>query len=161
MSGLFIDYAQARDRILAALGSENDANAAMQLVVSELARLIPHYDWVGIYMLVGDTLVLGPYRGEPSPHARIPIGEGICGAAASAKKTIIVPDVNADPRYLACSIKTKSELVVPIMDGPVCLGEIDIDSFTPDAFSELDQGLVEQIAAVLAQKLDRWKYPPK
>ena len=81
---------------------------------------MPHYTWVGIYLLEGDELVLGPYLGKPSPHTRIPLNRGICGAAASQKETIIVDDVNTDPRYLACSIETKSEIVVPIMrDGDV------------------------------------------
>ena len=75
----------------------------------------PGYTWVGIYLLDGDELVLGPFVGKPSPHTRIPLGRGICGAAATEKATIIVDDVNADPRYLACSLETKSEIVVPIM----------------------------------------------
>ena len=76
---------------------------------------MPDYSWVGIYLLDGNELVLGPFVGKPSPHTRIPLGRGICGAAAAEKATIIVDDVNADPRYLACSIETKSEIVVPIM----------------------------------------------
>ena len=76
---------------------------------------MPDYSWVGIYLLDGNELVLGPFVGKPSPHTRIPLGRGICGAAAAEKATIIVDDVNADPRYLACSIETQSEIVVPIM----------------------------------------------
>ena len=95
---------------------------------------MPHYTWVGIYLLDGDELVLGPFLGKPSPHTRIPLGRGICGAAAAEKATIIVDDVNADPRYLACSIETQSEIVVPIMSGGEVLGEIDIDSDQPAAF---------------------------
>jgi GAF domain-containing protein len=97
--------------------------------------------------------VLGPFLGKPSPHTRIPLGQGICGAAATAKATIIVDDVNADPRYLACSIETKSEIVVPIMDGDKVLGEIDIDSDQPAAFGHADRELLEQVAALLAEAL--------
>jgi GAF domain-containing protein len=97
--------------------------------------------------------VLGPYRGKPSPHTRIVLGRGICGAAATEKATIIVGDVNADPRYLACSIETKSEIVVPIMDGDRVLGEIDIDSDRPAAFGEADRQLLEAVAARLARRL--------
>ena len=95
---------------------------------------MPDYSWVGIYLLDGNELVLGPFEGKPSPHTRIPLGRGICGAAAAEKATIIVDDVNADPRYLACSIETKSEIVVPIMEGTEVLGEIDIDSDRLAAF---------------------------
>jgi L-methionine (R)-S-oxide reductase len=121
---------------------------------AEAVRLLkagtPHYTWVGIYLLEGDELVLGPFLGKPSPHTRIPLGRGICGAAATQKATIIVDDVNADPRYLACSLETKSEIVVPIMDGDQVLGEIDIDSDRRAAFDETDRRLLEQVAAFLA-----------
>jgi GAF domain-containing protein len=116
-------------------------------VVALLHEHVPHYNWVGVYLLKGDELILGPFRGKPSPHTRIPLNQGICGAAASQKQTVIVPDVNADPRYLACSLETKSEIVVPVMDGTECLGEIDIDSEIPDAFGANDQELLEAIAS--------------
>ncbi len=113
----------------------------------------PGYSWVGIYLLDGNELVLGPYLGKPSPHTRIPLGRGICGAAATEKATIIVDDVNADPRYLACSIETQSEIVSPIMFEGVVLGEIDIDSDTRAAFGEADKTLVEAVAAMLAPRM--------
>ena len=98
--------------------------------------------------------MLGPCRGKPSPHTRIALGRGICGgAAATEKQTIIVDDVNADPRYLACSIETKSEIVVPIMHGSRVLGEIDIDSDRHAAFGGDDRQLLEQVAALLAPRL--------
>jgi GAF domain-containing protein len=104
-------------------------------------------------VLHGNELVLGPYLGKPSPHTRIPLGRGICGAAATEKATIIVDDVNADPRYLACSIETKSEIVAPIMFDGVVLGEIDIDSDKHAAFGADDKTLVEAVAAMLAPKM--------
>jgi GAF domain-containing protein len=109
---------------------------------------------VGIYLLEGNELVLGPYLGKPSPHTRIPIGQGICGAAAREKQTIVVDDVNADERYLACSLETKSEIVVPIMIGERVLGEIDIDSDRAAAFGAADRQLLEQVATMLARKLE-------
>jgi GAF domain-containing protein len=128
-----------------------DAEKAMDAIVELLHHRVSHYTWVGIYLMDGPSdLVLGPYRGKPSPHTRIPLNQGICGAAASQKATVIVPDVNSDPRYLACSLETKSEIVVPIMHGTRCLGEIDIDSDQPDAFGAEDQSLLESIAAKLA-----------
>ena len=140
------------DRIGAALTGAADSTAAMTHVV-ELLGTLPRYQWVGIYLLAGNELVLGPFVGKPSPHTRIPLGRGICGAAATEKATIIVDDVHADPRYLACSIETKSEIVVPIMNGSEVLGEIDIDSDQPAAFGPSDRALLEQIAPLLAEAL--------
>lgn len=137
----------------AALAGQVDPTAAMEAVVDILKERVPDYTWVGIYLMDGDELVLGPYRGKPSPHTRIPLGRGICGAAATVKATIIVDDVNADPRYLACSIETKSEIVVPIMDGDEVLGEIDIDSDRKAAFTAADRELLEQVAAMIVSKL--------
>ena len=87
--------------------------AAMEAAVATLKARLPHYTWVGIYLLYGNELVLGPFVGKPSPHTHIPVGRGICGAAAAEKATIVVDDVNADPRYLACSTETRSEIVPP------------------------------------------------
>jgi L-methionine (R)-S-oxide reductase len=127
--------------------------AAMEAAVEALKNRIADYSWVGIYLLEGDELVLGPFRGKPSPHTRIPLGRGICGAAATGKATIIVDDVNADSRYLACSIETKSEIVVPIMDGDRVLGEIDIDSDRHAAFTADDRALLERVAALIARRI--------
>jgi L-methionine (R)-S-oxide reductase len=119
----------------------------------EILKRIPHYSWVGVYQLMGDELVLGPFLGKPSPHTRTPLGRGICGAAATQQATIIVDDVNSDPRYLACSLETKSEIVVPVMRGRQVLAEIDIDSDTPAAFGPEDRRLLEAVASLLAEKL--------
>jgi GAF domain-containing protein len=139
--------------IRSAIAAAPNAGAAMTQAVRLLKDAMPHYTWAGIYLIDGDELVLGPFLGKPSPHTRIPLGRGICGAAATQKATIIVDDVNADPRYLACSIETKSEIVVPIMNGAAVLGEIDIDSDRPAAFGPGDRALLEQVAALLAEAL--------
>jgi GAF domain-containing protein len=120
-------------------------------VVKILKNNFIYYNWVGIYLLEGEELVLGPYLGKPSPHTRIRLNSGICGAAASQKKSIIIPDVKADSRYLACSLETKSEIVVPIMTGEKVWGEIDIDSDRLDAFTEEDKHLLEEICSILAE----------
>jgi L-methionine (R)-S-oxide reductase len=133
--------------------AEPDPERAMAAAVATLKRRMPDYSWVGIYLLDGNELVLGPFEGKPSPHTRIPLGRGICGAAASEKATIIVDDVNADPRYLACSVETRSEIVVPILDGADVLGEIDIDSDRRAAFGPPDRAMLEAIAALLAPRL--------
>ena len=140
-------------QLVEAIASAPDARSAMEVAVERLKRELPFYTWVGIYLLEGRELVLGPFLGKPSPHTRIALNQGICGAAASQKATIIVDDVNADVRYLACSIETKSEIVVPIMDGDLVLGEIDVDSDTPAAFGLADRTLLEAVAAALARRL--------
>lgn len=139
-----------------AIADAPDAAAAMARAVAMLKARRSHYTWAGIYLLDGDTLVLGPYLGKPSPHARIPLGRGICGAAATERTTIIVDDVTSDPRYLACSLETKSEIVVPILDprdATVVLGEIDVDSDQPAAFTADDRTLLEGVARELGARL--------
>jgi GAF domain-containing protein len=118
-----------------------------------LQRARPRYNWVGVYLLEGEELVLGPFVGKPTPHTRIPLNKGICGAAASSGKTLIVDDVQADPRYLACSLETRSEIVVPLVRAGRVLGEIDIDSDAPAAFTEEDRKLLEAVAEILAARL--------
>jgi len=149
----FRDTAEQIERIRHQLAAIPDRESAMTAVVASLQSAMPHYTWVGVYLLEGSELVLGPYRGKPSPHTRIPLGRGICGAAATERATIVVDDVNADPRYLACSIETQSEIVVPIMRDGIVLGEIDIDSDAKAAFGDTDRELLESVAAILSEKL--------
>lgn len=149
-----IDYEAIGSRVERELQMRTGVDA-LRHAVSLLKTDVPHYTWVGIYLLEGETLVLGPFLGKPSPHTRIPVGSGICGAAAAERSTIVVDDVNADARYLACSLETQSEIVVPIMRGADVLGEIDIDSDARAAFGAEDRTLLERVARVLAQKLDR------
>ena len=150
----------ALDAVTTAVANSPDAQVAAEDTVKLLAQHLPHYTWTGIYILDGNELYLGPYAGKPSPHTRIPLGRGICGAAASEKASIIVDDVNADPRYLACSLETRSEIVVPIMlDGEV-LGELDIDSDARAAFTDADRALLERVAALLAPKLASGRIRP-
>ena len=115
---------------------------------------VPHYTWTGVYLRRGDELVLECFRGEPSPHTRIPLGQGICGAAVTEERTIVVADVNADSRYLACSLDTRSEIVVPIRARGEVIGEIDIDSDGLDAFRQDDQEFLEAIAVSLGRAVE-------
>jgi L-methionine (R)-S-oxide reductase len=148
-----MDTAGVLTAIRSAVAAAPNADSAMTQAVRLLKDAMPAYTWVGIYRLDGDELVLGPFLGKPSPHTRIPLGRGICGAAATEKATIVVDDVNADPRYLACSVETKSEIVVPIMQDGEVFGEIDIDSDRPAAFGPGDRALLEPVAAMLAERL--------
>ena len=146
-------YADVLRELRDAIEQSPTAEQAMQHTVSILKEQMADYSWVGIYLLDGDHLQLGPFLGTPSPHTRSPLNPGICGAAASTHETIVVDDVDADPRYLACSLETRSEIVVPIMRGTNVLGEIDIDSDKKAAFSAADKELLEATAALLAGKL--------
>jgi L-methionine (R)-S-oxide reductase len=115
-----------------------------------LQKTVPKYTWVGFYLVNGEELVLGPYVGKPSPHTRIKFDSGICGAAVREGETIVVDDVNSDPRYLACSLETKSEMVVPIWKDEKIVGEIDIDSNELAAFGGKDQELLENLAVLFS-----------
>ena len=127
-------------------------DALEKAIVEAIATEFPYYNWTGFYWLDPDdaeTLVLGAFNGEPTTHVRIPVTQGICGAAVASGETVVVDDVNADPRYLSCSIRTKSEIVVPIRAHGRVIGEIDIDSHTPAAFSALDRGFLEEAALIV------------
>jgi L-methionine (R)-S-oxide reductase len=141
------------DSIRRLTSSISDRTPLLAEVVNLLHRERSHYHWVGIYLLEGEELVLGPSVGKPTSHTRIPLNQGICGAAASTGRTLIVDDVNADPRYLACSLETRSEIVVPIKHEGRVLGEIDIDSDQPAAFTPEDRDLLEAVAALLGEML--------
>ena len=145
-------YDDILNRVREAVAAEADPTRAVEAAVATLEHSLPEYHWVGVYRLDGNELVLGPFVGRPSPHTRIPLGRGICGAAAE-KATIIVDDVTTDTRYLACSAETRSEIVVPIMRGAEVIGEIDVDSDTPAAFGADDRRLLESVAALLAERL--------
>ena len=119
--------------------------------VNRLFEAEPTFDWVGVYILEGDTLVLGPYRGNPTEHDRIPIGEGVCGSVAASGETEVVPDVRNRPGHIACDIHTRSEVVAPIVRDGRVLGVLDVDSNTLDAFGERELAAVEDAARDLAR----------
>jgi putative methionine-R-sulfoxide reductase with GAF domain len=142
-------FDEMRDLVRASQRSED----AQSRVVIALHKGFPHYNWVGIYRLEGGHLTLGPYKGKPTVHTSIPVGKGICGAAAASRKTEVVPDVEADARYLACSLETRSEIVVPIIKNGAFWGEIDIDSDRPNAFGQDDVEFLEAVARLLPERL--------
>ena len=149
---------EAIDRILNRGGEADDV---LQAVVDVLHDRFDHYSWVGIYLVDGDELVLGPWNGpQATEHSRIPIGQGICGSAASTGQTEVVDDVNADERYLACFPSPRSEIVVPIAYEGRVVGEIDIDSDRPAAFGEDDRALLERIAVLISPYSVTGAVPP-
>jgi L-methionine (R)-S-oxide reductase len=128
-----------------------EADDVLRQVVTLLRERFDHYSWLGIYLVEGSDLVLGPWAGpQATEHVRIPIGQGVCGAAAANGVTEVVDDVNADPRYLACFPSTRSEIVVPIFYQGAVVGEIDIDSDKPAAFGDEDRRFLERVAALIA-----------
>ena len=102
-----------------------------------------------------NTLVLGPFVGSATPHTRIPLNQGICGAAVSEGQTIVVDDVHADPRYLSCSLDTRSEIVAPVRVNGKIIGELDIDSHEAARFKPADRELVERCAEIVGKYLEQ------
>ncbi len=154
-----IEVQKEVERLNHAAGSVEDF---MWEIVKLLHDRMLKYNWVGFYMLEEKTvngqprmLVLGPFQGAMTPHTRIPLNQGICGAAASSGKTLVVDDVNADDRYLACSTETKSEIVVPVFVRGKVVGELDIDSHFPAAFGDQDRKLVEYCASLVSKQLEK------
>ena len=134
------------------------AQELMQKMVKLLHERMLKYNWVGFYMLEPGAnppvLVLGAFEGAMTPHTRIPLNQGICGAAASSGQTVVVDDVSRDPRYLACSLETRSEIVVPVFAREKVVGELDIDSHFPAAFTSEHQQLVQYCAILVGKKLE-------
>ena len=148
MSAAHAGALEAVDRIVNRGG---DADDVLRAVVNVLHDRFEDYSWVGVYRVEGDDLVLGPWEGpEATEHVRIPVGQGICGAAAASGETQVVDDVGADARYLACFPSTRSEIVVPIAYQGRVVGEIDIDSDRASAFGEDDRSFLERVALLIS-----------
>lgn len=124
-------------------------------VCNLLQAEIPYYDWVGFYFRNGDKeeLKLGPFAGEPTDHTIIPFGKGICGQVALSNENFVVPDVGAQDNYIACSIHVKAEIVIPIFVNGINIGQLDIDSHTPDPFTEQDEEFLEFVCGEVAKIL--------
>ncbi len=144
-------YAGALEAIDRIVNREPEADRVLRAAVDVLHDRFEHYSWVGVYLVEGDDLVLGPWKGpEATEHVRIPVGQGICGAAAASGRTEVVDDVNVDERYLACFPSTRSEIVVPIAYEGRVVGEIDIDSDVPAAFGPDDRAFLERVATLIS-----------
>ena len=129
------------------------AQSFMDQMAKRLHEKMTRYNWVGFYLVdPADSgyLVVGPYTGSFTPNARIPLNTGLCGAAATTGKTVIVQDVSKDPRYLAGSSMVKSEIVVPILVNNQLAGELDVESYFTDTFAFTEQLFVEACANVVA-----------
>jgi L-methionine (R)-S-oxide reductase len=148
-----VSYDEVAARLEKIIHSGSQRKPITDFVCREL-RKIPHFTWVGIYSVDGPELVLASWSGpSATQHARIPMGQGICGAAVTEKATIVVPDVNDDPRYLQCFINTRAEIVVPILRDGTAIAEIDIDSDQANSFTPTDKDFLEWVAAELVRIL--------
>jgi GAF domain-containing protein len=126
------------------------------LYICELLKSnVPHYDWVGFYFRNGQKkeLILGPYAGTPTEHTTISFGKGICGQVAVNNQNFVVPDVQAQDNYIACSLTVKSEIVIPIFVNGENIGQIDIDSKTLNPFTKADEVFLEFICTKVASML--------
>lgn len=131
----------------ALLSGENDRIANAANLAALLFMKLEDVNWVGFYLLQGDQLVLGPFQGKPA-CVRIPLGKGVCGMAAATRSVQRVPDVHAFDGHIACDVESRSELVIPLVLGRELIGVLDLDSPLPDRFSENDQKMLEETAAV-------------
>ncbi len=150
---------EAREEVDRINSETRTSDQLMERITLCLNQQMLKYNWVGFYMLEPGAnppmLVLGRYQGAMTPHTRIPLNQGICGAAASSGKTVVVDDVMKDARYLACSLETKSEIVVPVFVHGQVAGELDIDSHFPAAFGTEDRALIEYCAELVGKRLEK------
>lgn len=135
--------------------SSTTVDEKLYAICELLEANIAYYNWVGFYFKNGDKneLKLGPYVGEPTDHTIIPFGKGICGQVAVSNQNFVVPDVSAQDNYIACSITVKAEIVIPIFVNGENIGQIDIDSNTPDPFTEADERFLEFVCKQVAEIL--------
>lgn len=135
------------------LAGERDPWANAANLAALIYLLLPELNWAGFYFLRGGELVVGPFQGRPA-CTRIPLGRGVCGTAAAARRTVVVPDVHAFPGHIACDTASNSEIVVPILDGPRLVGVLDLDSPRLGRFGDVDAAGLERIARLLAAACD-------
>jgi GAF domain-containing protein len=145
-------YRELLTEIDALLTGERDPTANAANAASALYHNLERLNWAGFYFLRGDELVLGPFQGRPA-CVRIPLGKGVCGAAAIRRQAVLVPDVEAFPGHIACDAASRSELVVPLLAGGTLLGVLDLDSPDLNRFDVDDQAGCEAIAGVLVRHL--------
>lgn len=150
-----VDFTRLYYQVREIVAGEDGRDAKLGAVCALLADEVPHYDWVGFYLVdaAADSereLILGPYVGAPTEHTRISFGQGICGQAADTEATFIVQDVAQETNYLSCSPDVRSEIVVPIFYRDTVVGELDIDSHALAPFTAEDRAFLEQVCEEVA-----------
>jgi L-methionine (R)-S-oxide reductase len=148
------DHSKLRAEVEALVASDAPDDEVLEDVVRLVHEAHPRWDWSGIYLLVDGTLVVGPFAGseEPPEHSRIEVGDGVCGTAVAQDRNQLVDDVRELDNYLACSLSTRSELVVLIREDGRIVGQFDIDSDERGAFTQEDEALLEELATVVAPR---------
>jgi GAF domain-containing protein len=146
---LYQDLARQIDGLLT---DESDVTANLANAAAAIFYALPELNWAGFYLLRGPELVLGPFQGRPA-CVRIPLGKGVCGAAAERRKPVLVPDVHEFPGHIACDSASRSELVVPLLHGETLIGVLDLDSPLLARFDAQDQAGCEALAAVIVRHL--------
>jgi GAF domain-containing protein len=148
------DYAQLAQELAALLSGERDFIANAANTAALIYGALPEVNWAGFYFLKAGELVVGPFQGKPA-CVRIALGRGVCGTAAAERRTLLVPDVHAFPGHIACDAASRSEIVIPLLAGPLLLGVLDIDSPQPARFDAADAaGLTELARLFVAASAD-------
>jgi GAF domain-containing protein len=155
-----VDFQLLDKQLVALIGSEADPLANTANFVGLLYDAIPRINWLGVYVLRGDELVLGPFQGKPA-CVRLPLGKGVCGTAASRLQTLRVADVHDFAGHIACDPASRSEIVVPLMLDEKLAGVLDIDSPFSDRFTETDQHGIEMLCRTFTAELSKNTAPPR
>ncbi len=147
-------YAQLLEEIKQSLAASNEIETALKVICEKINTGLDHYDWVGFYFMdhSNQKLHLGPYVGAPTDHTVIDFGKGICGQVAISGETYFAADVNAESNYIACSIDVKSEIVVPLYQGEMLIGQIDIDSHRVDRFQKEDESFLKEVNRLISER---------
>lgn len=138
------DYKLLNAQVASLLGDETDALASAANFVGLLYHSIDDVNWLGLYVLRGEELVLGPFQGQPA-CVHIDVGAGVCGTAAASRETLRIADVHQFPGHIVCDAASRSEIVVPLIVNDELIAVLDIDSASPDRFSEDDQQGIERL----------------
>jgi GAF domain-containing protein len=145
-------YRVLEESLIALLEGEPDALANLANAAGLVAGSLDRINWCGFYLLRGEELVLGPFQGKPA-CVRIPVGQGVCGAAAARRETLVVPDVNRFPGHIACDPASRSEIVVPILENGVLRGVLDVDAPETERFDEEDRVGLERFVEALTPRI--------
>ena len=146
-------YEELLPQVKALLADEPDTIANLGNCAAALKQAFPQFSWVGWYLLKQGELVLGPFQGNVA-CTRIALDRGVCGAAASRRESIVVPDVHAFPGHIACDGGSRSEIVVPLIRSGELLGVLDVDSYSYDTFDEIDRKYLEQLTAFMTTRYE-------
>ena len=147
-----MNFNKLKPKISDLVSNSSSLDKTLKDVCELLKYSVPYYDWVGFYFKNGEKeeLKIGPYAGLATDHTIIPFGKGICGQVAVSSENLVIPDVNAQDNYIACSLNVKSEIVIPLFVNNINIGQIDIDSNTADPFTREDERFLEFVCESVA-----------